>query len=233
MSIATEIAEQCTSYFRNRWPEPRVGRVVPAPESLKLANEAILLNPATVLYADLSDSTSMVDSSSWFVSAEVYKAFLYTAARLIRSEGGEITSYDGDRVMGVFMGATQCDDAVRCALKINFAVKNIVQPAFLSMYTGSGVKIRHVVGIDTSQVHAVRIGIRGGNDIVWVGRAPNYAAKLTGLDHDYPTWITEAVFKQLTVSCTHASGTSMWEPRVWTPNNNLPIFRSTYWWRFS
>jgi class 3 adenylate cyclase len=206
---------------------------VPTPDALKMANDAIALDPATVLYADLSDSTSLVDTKPWTFSAEVYKAFLYAAGRLIGSEGGTITSYDGDRVMGIFISDTQCDDAVRCALKINWAVKNIVQPSLKAVYKTTDYAVKHVVGIDTSKVHAARTGVRGGNDIVWVGRAPNYAAKLTAMSDSYATWITGSVFNQLTRACTHSGADPMWEPRTWTSMNSLEIHRSSYWWRVS
>jgi len=38
------------------------------------------------------------------VAAEIYKTYLHCAAKIIRSEGGSITSYDGDRIMGIFIG---------------------------------------------------------------------------------------------------------------------------------
>jgi|GraSoiStandDraft_1057264.scaffolds.fasta_scaffold1156383_2 class 3 adenylate cyclase len=46
----------------------------------------------------------MVNSHEWTVAAEVYKTFLSCATRIARSEGATITSYDGDRIMGIFAG---------------------------------------------------------------------------------------------------------------------------------
>ena len=37
--------------------------------------------------------------------------FLYCAARIIRDNGGEVVAYDGDRVMGVFLGDQQAQNA--------------------------------------------------------------------------------------------------------------------------
>jgi class 3 adenylate cyclase len=39
----------------------------------------------------------------WF-AAEIYKSYLISACRIIRDNGGEITAFDGDRVMAVFIG---------------------------------------------------------------------------------------------------------------------------------
>lgn len=80
----------------------RDGEVVPEPEDLKLGNDGVNLN-GTVLYADLSGSTKLVDTKKAAFAAEIYKAYLPCAARIIKSQGGVITAYDGDRVMGVFI----------------------------------------------------------------------------------------------------------------------------------
>lgn len=115
MAIADDIKNNAEATFRVRW-ETRNGTVVPEPEDLKLANEAVYFKRATILYADLDASTEMVENKLWYFSAEIYKTFLYAASRLIRNQGGSIVSYDGDRVMAVFIGDQQANDAVSCAL---------------------------------------------------------------------------------------------------------------------
>jgi hypothetical protein len=43
-----------------------------------------------------------------------------------------------------------------------------------------------------------RTGIRGSNDLVWVGRAANHAAKLSSLREDnFATWITADVYDKM------------------------------------
>lgn len=208
----------------------REGKKVPEAEDVKLGNDAVTLD-ATVLYADMSGSTALVDGyKNWF-AAEVYKSFLHCAAKIVRCEGGSITAYDGDRIMAVFIGGSKNSTAARCGLKINYAVKNIVNPAIESHYPKSPYKVRHVVGIDTSSLFVARTGIRGSNDLVWVGRAANYAAKLTELSADYATRITEDVYKMLSKESKYSKGTDMWERATWTAMNGMTIYRSTYWWK--
>ena len=67
-------------------------------------------------------------------AAENYKTFLRCTSKIIRSEGGEIRSFDGDRVMGIFICDTRFDAATRCGLKINWAVKNIVKAKMKAQY---------------------------------------------------------------------------------------------------
>src|SRR4051812_36873707 len=63
----------------------------------KLSNDAVEID-GTVLYADLAESTPLVKGYKDWFAAEVYKNYLYCAARIIRLRGGVITAYDGDRV---------------------------------------------------------------------------------------------------------------------------------------
>jgi class 3 adenylate cyclase len=129
-------------------------------------------------YADLDGSTSLVDSCTWQFSAEVYKAYLRCAARIISNEGGAITAYDGDRLMAIFLGQTKNTQAVRAAMKIAYAVEQIINPALKAQYTNTNYTVAHSIGIDVSPIHAASIGVRGDNDLVWIGRAANHAAKL-------------------------------------------------------
>ena len=230
MGLKDDLVTEVKSIFAAQW-EVQTTASVPAPEDLRLnANHAKDLETATVLYADLDGSTNMVDNYDWSFSAEVYKAYLRCAAAIIRSESGVITAYDGDRVMAVFTGDSKNTSAVRCALKINYAVCEIIRPALKKQYPSKNFTLNHVIGVDTSQLRTARIGVRGDNDLVWIGRAANYAAKLTTLS-DKATWITKAVYDQMHEDVKITSGTNMWEARHWTSMNNLPVYCSTYWWR--
>jgi class 3 adenylate cyclase len=228
MTLKDDISAVVKETLADQWTT-RKGKVVPASEDLSLSNEAVVLD-ATVLYADLDGSTNMVDRYKKSFSAEIYKTYLYATAKVIRSEGGEIVAYDGDRVMAVFVGDSKNTSAVRCGLKINWVAKNLVMPLIKKQYPSAGFALRHVVGIDTSELWAARTGIRGSNDLVWVGPAANYAAKLTELNAAYPTWITHRVYDKMMETVKVSSGANMWEQRSWTKMDKLTIYRSNYSW---
>ncbi len=228
MALGDDLKSEVTKIFKGQWTT-RNGQTVPESEDLKLGNDAVELE-ATVLYADLSDSTKLVDGHKPHFAAEIYKSYLHCAAKIIRSEGGTITAYDGDRIMAVFIGDSKDTSAVRAGLKINYATKKIVNPAVKAQYN-TDFQASQTVGIDTSKLFVARTGIRGSNDLVWVGRAANYAAKLTELDSGYPTWITASVFDMLHESAKTTSGNPMWEARRWTAMNDHSIYRSSWSWK--
>jgi class 3 adenylate cyclase len=228
VSLGDDLKGEVASIFREQW-SIRDGQKVPDSGDLKLTNDAVKLD-ATVLYADLADSTRLVDDRKPRFAAEMYKAYLHATAKIIRSEGGTITAYDGDRIMAVFIGDVKNTSSARAALKINYAVNKIINPAIKNQYPDTTYVLRQTVGIDTSELFVARTGIRGSNDLVWVGRAANHAAKLSDLSADYPTRITAAVYERLQEDVKFSDGKAMWEERSWTAMDNQIIYRSSWRW---
>ncbi len=232
MSVADDIKMNAAATFGKQWTV-RDGLVVPAATDLKMTNDAVRFETATILYADLDGSTDLVGGKKWEFAGEVYKTFLYAASRLIRKHGGAIISYDGDRVMGIFISKQQRNEAASCALEINYAVKNVVQTELNKRWT-TDFNIRHVIGIDTSTIRAARTGVRGDNDLVWIGNAANLAAKLTALSADNPTWITKRVYDYLDAPQKKgAQGEDIWRKWKWSEHNEDEIYSSTYWRSFT
>lgn len=226
--LREDLLREVRGIFASRWDE-RNGNIVPNSENVRLGNDGVWLD-ATILYADLADSTKLVDNYDSRKAAEAYKAFLHCAAKIIRSESGEITAYDGDRVMAVFIGGTKNTSAARTALKINHARTQIINPAIKNQYPNTALEIKHVCGVDTSRIFVARTGIRGANDLVWVGKAANHAAKMAALSEDYPSRISEVVFNSMHSSAKiSADGKQMWEKVTWIDMGRT-IYRSTWRW---
>lgn len=230
MPLSDELKAECDQIFSRAWKE-RTGSKVPDETDLTFANDGINVEGA-VLYADLAESTSMVDLKTKTFAAEVYKSFLHCSAKVIRSEGGTITAYDGDRIMAVWLNLSS--DAVRAALKINWVAKFIIQPALNSIYGSTGFTLRHTCGIDYSPLMVAKAGVRGANDLVWVGQAANYAAKLSNLSPETPTWITDTVYSRLLDDVRFGGNPrrDMWQRRAWTPMRGQTIYCSDFWWSF-
>lgn len=225
MGLADDLKSEVQTIFRSQW-STREGEVVPDTPDIKLGNDGVKLD-ATVLYADIDGSTNMVDSKMAEFSAEVYKSYLLCASRIIRSEGGAITAYDGDRVMAVFIGDRKNTSAVRCGLRIKSAVLEIINPALKNQYD-SDFKLKQVVGVDTSTLLVARTGIRGSNDLVWVGHSANHAAKLSSIsEQPYATFISAEVYDNMNEVVKLTDGKNMWEKRTWQGRS---IYRSSWYW---
>ena len=229
MALADDLKADVKNIFATDWAT-RKGQVVPDSDSVKLGNDAVELD-ATVLYADLAESTDLVDKFKWGFAAEVYKSYLICAAKIIRSHGGVITAFDGDRIMAVYIGDGKNTSAARTALKINKAVQDIINPEIKSQYPTIDYVVKQSVGVDTGTLHVAKTGIRGSNDLVWVGRPANYAAKLCALRNgNYASWITAEVYKNLSSDMKTYDGKDMWEERSWTAKGGISIYRSSWTW---
>lgn len=233
MGIKEDLEADVSRLFSSAWNITN-GRVVPTSDtSITFKNDGTKIK-ATVLYADLADSTVLVDTKPDWFAAEMYKAFLACAGKLVRAEGGEITAYDGDRIMAVFIGADQHDCAVRAAQKINWAVLNIIRPGvaeYLDLKHRDYV-LRHVVGIDTSELLVAKIGVRDNSDLVWVGRAANHAAKLASEDDAFQTYITADVYAGMTdrVRLVGGNGADLWHAVYSEKLPGQVVYRSNSYW---
>ena len=226
-----EAIKEAKITFKASW-QVRDGRKVPDTQSLKLGNDGITLD-ATVLYADMSDSTGLVAGFKPEFAAEIYKTYLRGTCRAIRNNGGEITAFDGDRVMAVFTGDNKNTTATKAALQI-YGYVDELNAAVKECYPNNSFTIRHTVGVDSGSLLVAKTGIRDSNDLVWVGPAANIAAKLCDLgDTTYRSFITEAVFSRLAESAKYGGNprSLMWEKRMWTARGTV-VYRSSWYWKF-
>ena len=231
MGDLEDLKSEIGAIISSKW-DSRDGLQVPEPDDIQLGNTAVKLE-ATVLYADLVESTALVNRFPDWFAAEIYKCFLKAACRLILRNGGEITAFDGDRVMAVYIGDSKNGQAVSTALELKYAVDEVIHPMIGAQYPDSKFQLRHVAGVDTSPLFVARTGVRGSNDLVWVGRAANYAAKLSSLRAGYATWITTDVYERLPAGVKRAkggAGESMWERGSWK-DHEIEIYCSN--WRLS
>jgi adenylate cyclase len=235
MSLIDDLKAETDAIVKKQW-QRRDGEKVPESEDIALGNECVDLE-ATFLYADLADSTELAIESH-DIAAEVVKAYLMGTTRIIRDVGGDIRSFDGDRVMGVFFGKRKNTSAGEAALKINYFFTEILVPAFTQFYTARTFSLSQAVGVDTSKVMAVRSGIRNNNDLVWIGRAPNVAAKLSALRDGYSSHLSESVFDAMndyskTSTLSPAPGRAMWEVKFWETGKSYgvgTVYVSNWWW---
>ena len=228
MALKDDLISKVGDIFGKQWTE-RDGQVVPSIKDLGLeGNDAVKIE-GVVLYADMSESTKLVDSQDAFFAAEIYKAYLHCASKIIKSQGGVITAYDGDRVMAVFIGKSKNSSAAEAALRINHARCKIINPAIDVQYGPNAYTVKHTIGIDRSPLFVARTGVRNDNDLVWVGRAANHAAKLCSLPNSYPIRITKEVYDYLNETAKMSSaGKNMWEAATWNDMGRT-IYRSTWW----
>lgn len=191
-------------------------RVVPKTEDVVQRDGAKRIT-ATYLYADMADSTLLVKRFDPEMSARVIRSYLRVAVDCIRAKAGHIRSFDGDRVMGIFIGDNQRNDAVNAALNISWVVEKALNPKLSTRLWQSTDKweVSHRSGIAHGETFIVRGGARDNSDLVSIGDAPNIAAKLSGIRGESGSiTITSSVYNALReYNKTAKNGEAMWTPR--------------------
>jgi class 3 adenylate cyclase len=108
--------------------------------------------------------------------------------------------------------------AARTALQINWAV-DLINAELKSFYEDkTDYVIRQAVGVDNGKLLVAKTGIRGSNDLVWVGTAANRAAKLCALrEGSYTSFLTSPVYKVLHKSAKFGKDDkNMWTKLHWS-----------------
>lgn len=231
---ATAIEADIDKVLAADWNE-RVGSVVPKTEDVALSNGAVKLD-AVFVYADLADSSTLATKMPKKTAAKILRAYLASMTKLISHNGGSVRSFDGDRVMGVFVGDSKNSNAAICALNMHYVVSELLLPKARDRFKSvrdNNFDARHCAGIASGEVLIVRAGVRGSNDLVFVGEAPNVAAKLSDVrDGDNQSYITADVYGRLNASAKLSNST---EENMWDSvsrdigDRTLGVYRSSWW----
>ncbi len=235
MDLRTQLEHDVDEIVARPWNQ-KSGRGLPSSKHVALAGGAVELNGA-FLYADLASSSEMVKELDRQVAAKILRAFHTTTARLVAASEGAVVSFDGDRVLGAFQGEARESSAVRCALHVKYAVQEIIRPRFEAQYEAvrdGSFRISHGVGIDTGTVLVVRAGARDNDDLVWIGRAPSVASRLSYLrESPYATFVTAGVYERLEDWARLGDdGDDMWEPGAWEfLGDPMTLYRSRWLWK--
>lgn len=242
MSFESDVQDQVKDILNTPW-DIRDGQVVPSTEDVKLSNGAVKVD-ATFLYADLAKSTELQKSYINEFAAKAMRMYLHGATAIIRQFDGSIRSFDGDRVMGVFVGGSKRNDAVKAAFAIHWLVVKVIAPLVKERHEKNNTAVwvpSHGIGIDSGETFIARAGVRNKknetnhNDLIFVGRAPNIAAKLSAMRGASagPIIITDEVYKVLEDKQKQylKSSSSVWGPASTEQvgPHTLTLRRADYW----
>jgi adenylate cyclase len=239
MSLRDDVDKAVKDTFSSDWSTVKRASAVdavPDPDAMGYSEGVIV--PSTYLYADMANSSGLQTTSPQDTVAKIMRVYLSVCVRVIRSLDGHVRSFDGDRVMGIFSGPNKEDRAAKAAMRIKYAVKELIQPAAKARFgslTKSGWELRHACGIATGKTLMARAGVRGNDDMISIGVAPNLAAKLSDI-RDWPqaTFIGAGTYKALSDSGKLSKGTNMWTgPFSMTMGGgSYQYYKSNYSWSF-
>lgn len=229
MALLDDLKNKIGTYFREKY-EIQETTIVPSTDYSKLTfGNTALTAELTFIFIDIRKSSELHDTYGYEYAARIYQSFHDICLRIINSRDGNVRAFDGDRIMGVFSGDQKNNNAVEAAMNIRWAISNILNPQFKPEYA-----INIGIGIDTGQTLITKVG-KGrdisNNDLVWVGKACNYASHMSS----YATnciHVSPAVYNKLFDSNKISDGKNMWSSINLTLKNGKTItcYKTTYNW---
>jgi adenylate cyclase len=214
-------------------------RGVPEAADIPLGNNAAKLT-ASALFIDLRQSSDITNAFRRQTAAKMLKSYFDGCVRIVNHNSGVVRSFNGDGLLALFIGDQRADHAVKAAMQIKWFVEHILWPKFNGYFAanqaarGARLNFSFGAGVDDGDIYAVRVGIRGTNDVAWVGRCTNTAAKLSNvLHHPRNIAVTRLVYDQLSSARKLSKGINMWSPSErWGEFGGLRrAYRTTtYWW---
>lgn len=231
MALIDDIKNKVDKYFKDPF-EIEETTIVPSTDYSKLTfgNKGLVAEFA-FLFVDIRKSSELHDKYGFANAARIYESFHDICLRIIESNSGKIRAFDGDRIMGVFAGECKRTNATKAALNIRWAIEEILNPKLT-------VPLQIGCGIDIGKTLIIKVG-KGrdidNNDLIWIGKACNYASHLTQEAND-TIIISPAVYDRLHASSKYENEATkqkdMWSPIKITLKNNKQIdaYKSGYIW---
>lgn len=232
-SLAQMVDENLAGTYTTTKP-----RSVPNPEDIPLGKQAAQLE-ATALFIDIRQSSDIANAVRRQTAAKMLKSYFRGAVTVINSHGGRVRSFNGDGMLALFIGDVRSSSAAKAAMETKWFVQNILGRKMDRYFQnnrqalGQELGLSIGCGLDDGYIYAVRVGIRGTNDVAWVGRCTNTAAKLSNiLRPPQQIALTREVYKRLPEDRRMSKGRAMWsEEKKGEFGGTERYYRSSEWGR--
>lgn len=234
MKSSQEIFGNVRAFINTQW---QVHKCEDVPDTSRITLDADAGEfEGAVLYADMAASSDLVRKYAKKFAAMIYKIFLYSICETIRNNAGTITSFDGDRVMAVYIGKRKCSDAAKTALQIKYTV-NKLNEILKNELPNDSLEIDYAVGVDVSDLFVVKTGIWGDNYLAWIGNAANIAAKLSETrNRQAKSFITKRLFDRLNDDSKYSESKERGKSCMWNRAEfeilGQPVYESNWHWSF-
>lgn len=221
MALLDDLKNKISSYATEKY-EIEETTIVPSTDYSKLTfGNKGLTSAFAFLFVDIRKSSELHDTYGYKLAAKIYQSFHEINVQVIVSNNGSVRAFDGDRVMGVFSGVRKRSDAVKAAMQIHWAVKNILNPTLKTT-------IRCGAGVDNGITLVTKVG-KGRNtenqDLVWIGKASNYASHLSN-EADNSTIISVDTYTNMDKEnkiLSSADPTEIWTQKILTLKNDKKV----------
>src|SRR2546423_400482 len=104
------------------------GEVIPDVADIGLEGNVGREMDLAMLFIDMRRSTKLVDGFRRQTAAKMFKAFLWGSTRIIKENGGQVVSFNGDGILAAFSGDSKCSMAAKTALNLTWFGYEVMRP---------------------------------------------------------------------------------------------------------
>jgi adenylate cyclase len=231
MSLKEDLITKVNSYFTEPYIVDET-TIIPSTDYSKLTfGNKGLVSEFAFLFIDIRKSSELHDTYGYVNAAKIYQSFHDVCLRIIEQNSGKIRAFDGDRIMGVFSGVSKRTNATKSAMNIRWAIEELINPKLKN-------PLKIGCGIDVGKTLITKVG-KGrdinNNDLIWIGKACNYASHLTQ-EASNSIIISQNVYDRLHESAKFkdrlTKTINMWTLKKLRLKNNteINVYTSNYTW---
>ena len=209
MPLLDDLKTTTDKFFRENF-EVNDTTIIPTTDYKKLTfgNKGVKCE-LTFLFIDIRKSSELHDNYGFVDAAKIYQSFHDINVRIINNRQGEVRAFDGDRIMGVFSGPRKNNNAVAAAMNIRYAITEV-----LNKKLPINKPLNIGIGIETGLTLITKVG-RGNdennNDLVWIGKACNYASHMCN-ESTNKIYISPTVYSFLEGTNKTVNNVNIWSP---------------------
>lgn len=230
MPLKLDIETKLSSFFKEKF-DVKETAIVPSTDYSKLTfGNTGLISELCFLFVDIRESSKLHEKYGFANAARIYESFHEINVRLINTNNGKVRAFDGDRIMAVFSGDHKCTNAVKTAMQINWAIRNILN-------THLDKPLKCGLGVDYGKTLITKVGKgrdENNQDLIWVGQACNYASHYCQEGNDSVIISTQTYNKMNESVKISSSNKNMWIERIITLKSGKQIkcYESNWGWTF-
>lgn len=157
------------------------------PSNFKLENdEWAQVDDVACVYFDLSSSTNILRDYGDEISVKIFDSYIKSATRIFKNFECSYLDIQGDGGFALFSG----DKHIQRAMVSAITLKTLLSKSYsgnlndLVKKIKSKINLSSRIGVHIGKILAKKSGIRGENEILWLGGLVSVASKICGLKRE-------------------------------------------------
>ena len=219
---------------------------IPSEEQFKIEiQQWIKIKDVVCVYIDLASSTKINIQENQKLAAHIFDSYIKSIVKIFKEYQCKYIDIQGDGCFALFDGVDRINRAIVAAATIKTLLSrntNYFSKFVSNQLNSTNLSLR--IGIHQGNILAKKAGIRGENEVIWLGDAASIASKICNLknyeNNNFKSdtiRISDVVYnnihnQHLFYSCDCGEQQKLWDEHTFVPHffgiSNLYILRANW-----